>query len=73
MSISMGSIHVLGYPKSFGPLAQSGEGFLYRIRLFEEAIPLSSHFGIGEVGNPSPVEDWVKFRLQVLEKLFQDR
>jgi hypothetical protein len=73
MSYSMGSIHDLVLPKDVGPFAQSSEGFLGRIELIEEGIPLSFDVGIDWCVAGRSFERWVELGLQVLEKLFQNR
>lgn len=73
MSYSMGSIHNLVLPKDVGPLAQSSEGFLGRIELIEEGIPLSFDVGIDRCVAVSSFERRIELRLQVLEKMLQDR
>ncbi len=73
MSYSMGSIYSLGLPKDVGPLAQSAEGFLGRIELIEEGIPLSFDVGIDWCVAGRSFERRIELGLQVLEKIFQDR
>lgn len=59
-------------PKNVGPLAQSAEGFLGRIELIEEGIPLSFDVGIDWCVAVRSFERRIELSLQVLEKLFQD-
>ena len=69
----MGSSHDLILAKGVGPLAQSLEGFLGRIELTEEGIPLSLHFGIGRSGGVGSFEGGLELGLQMTEELFRDR
>ena len=66
----MGSIHDLVLPKGVGPLAQSSEGFLGRIELVEEGIPLSPDFGIVWSGCVRAFESGLELGLQMTEELF---
>ena len=70
MSYSMGSNHDLILPKGVGPLAQSPEGFLGRIVLIEEGIPLSFDVGIHRWVAVRSFERGLKLGVKMTEELF---